>query len=238
MIWYRLEGLTHDPRTKLCATLINLLELCRTPRNLNQIDVARTACQQLIQRNKGICVYSPAKSIAVASGFGIEDGNESMIRDCITFIAGIADGDEIDATKRELFEAMITHERKRTTELADQYNRLVDSVRSIGINKRDPRRGLDLTSTKMYITKLAGLSINEEVKPEQINWAESELLLYTMHSLHLDFEVSGRRWQPNDINDLYNLAYVGKNDLYWTLEKRWIRIITNARMGHYLFSPE
>ena len=227
-----------DPQANLRATLINLLELCRTPWNLDQTDTARVACKQLIERNKGICVYSPTKTIAIESGLGVDDGNELLVRDCIAFIAGIADGDIIDNSKRDAFCTMIEFEMNRIKELADQLNQLVDSVRSIGINKRDPNRKKDMTATKMFIASMVGLSIKQEIKPEEINWHEAELFLYVMHDLHLDFEVSGRRWQPNDINDLYNLAYVGKDDLYWTLEKRWIKIINDARMGHYLFRPD
>ncbi len=238
-IWYSVDSLIRtDPQSKLLGTLINLLELSRTPWNLDQSEIARVACKQFMQRHKGICVYSPLKSIAIVSGIGVDDGNEKQVCDCVDFIAAIADGDEIDAAKKWKFRELIEFERKRLVELADQLNTLVDSARSAGVNKRDKMRGQDMTETKQFITSLASLSIRSEIKPEQINWDEAELLLRTMHSLFLDFEVSGRRWQPNDINDLFNLAYVGKDDMYWTLEKRWINIIKGANMGRYLFSPD
>jgi len=238
-IWYSVDSLIKtDPKANLCGTLINLLELCRTPWNLDSTEVAQVACKQLIQRNKGICVYSPMKSISVISGLGVDDGNEDQIRDCMTFIAGIAEGDIIKPEKLEVFRKMIEHEQQRLTDIAAQLNALVASVRSIGIDKRDPRRDEDMTATKQFVASMVGRSIKQEVTIEQIHWEEIELFLHTMHHLHLDLEVSSRQWQPNDINDLYNLAYVGKEDLYWTLEKRWLHLIRGAGMGHYLFSPE
>lgn len=237
-IWYSVDSLIKtDPQANLCGTLINLLELCRTPWNLDKTEVAQVACKQLIQRNKGICVYSPMKSIAVASGLGFDDGNEVQIRDCMTFIAGIAEGDSIKPEKLEAFRRMIAYEQQRLADVAAQLNALVASVRSIGIDKRDPKRGQDLTATKQFIASMVGRSIKQEITIDQIDWQEAELFLHTMHKLHLELEVSNRQWQPNDINDLYNLAYVGKGDLYWTLEKRWLHNIKAAGMGHYLFQP-
>lgn len=236
-IWYSVDSLIKTyPQANLCGTLINLLELCRTPWNLDSTEVARVACKQLIQRNKGICVYSPMKSIAVASGLGVDDGNEVQIRDCMTFIAGIADGDGIKPKKLDVFRQMIEYEQQRLADIAAQQNALAASVRSMGINKRDPKRGHDMTATKLFIASMVGRSIKQEVTIDQIDWEEVELFLHTMHNLHLEFEVSNRQWQPNDINDLYNLAYVGKEDLYWTLERRWLHNIKAAGMGHYLFS--
>lgn len=237
-IWYNVDSLIRtDPKANLCGTLINLLELCRTPNSLGRIEIVRVACKQLVQRNKGICVYSPTKSIAISSGLGIDDGNVEQIRDCMTFIASIAEGADIDPKKLEAFSIMVQQEQERLIALAGQLNALADSVQAQGINKRDPNRRKDTTDTKNFIAAMVGRAIRKEVKAEEIKWEEAELLLHTMHALHLEFEVSGRRWQPNDIHDLYNLAYVGKDDLYWTEEKRWIRIIKGAGMGHYLFSP-
>jgi hypothetical protein len=237
-IWYSVDSLIRtDPQANLNATLINLLELCRSPKNLKRLDETRVACKQLVQRNKGICVYSPMKSIAIASGIGVDDGNEALVRDCMTFIANVAEGAEIDPARSDAFAAMLKFEQKRSTDIAEQLNGIVDSVREIGINKRDPNRNTDINSTKLFIASMIGKSIQSEVQIDQINWEEAELLLHTMHWLHLDLEVSKRRWQPNDVNDLYNLAYVGKGEKYWTLEKRWNNVIERAGMGHYLYRP-
>jgi hypothetical protein len=177
-IWYSVDSLIKtDPKANLCGTLINLLELCRTPWNLDSTEIAQVACKQLIQRNKGICVYSPMKSISVISGLGVDDGNEDQIRDCMTFIAGIAEGDIIKPEKLEVFRKMIEHEQQRLTDIAAQLNALVASVRSIGIDKRDPRRGEDMTATKQFVASMVGRSIKQEVTMEQIHWEEIELFL-------------------------------------------------------------
>lgn len=237
-IWYSAEQLARiDPKTRILATLISLLELCRTPWSLDQMDISRLACNQLVRYNKGICVYNPIRHIAIKAGLGVDDLNKEQVHDCMSFIAAIADGDEIDPNRREAFKDMIYCEREKLVIIADQLNKLVDRVRLDGVDKRDPNRGQDISLAKAFITSHIALSVKSEVVSEQINWDEAELFLKTLHWLFLDFEVSRRRWQPNDIYDLYNLAYVGKSDRYWTLDRRWVRVIESANMGHYLYDP-
>ena len=108
----------------------------------------------------------------------------------------------------------------------------------MGISKRDPNRDKSLESTKRLITTMVSNSTKREVTIDQINWDEIELFLYVTHSLHLEMEVSKRRFQPNDLGDQYNLVYVGKDELYWTAEQRWIRVVQSAGMGHYLKSDD
>lgn len=51
-------------------------------------------------------------------------------------------------------------------------------------------------------------------------------------TLELD---ESRKFRLNDWMDLFNLAYVDDNSLYWTRETYWLRIIQDAGMGHFLF---
>lgn len=237
-VWYNGDTLHRiETQTSLYATLINLLELCRTPNHLDRMEVTRAACQQLIQRNRGVYVYSPTKHLAVVSGILADAGNDEQLRECMDFIGAIADGAEIDPDKRNAFAERIGLYQEHGSNLAEQLNGIVDAVRAMSIHKRDPYRYNDINATKRLIASLVGIATNREVVVDDIDWEEAELLLNTMHWLHLDLEVSKRRWQPNDVNDLYNLAYVGKGKQYWTLEKRWTKVIEQAGMGHYLYRP-
>lgn len=236
-IWYSDTLNDIDTQASLYATLINLLELCRTPNNLDRMDVTRVACQQILQRNRGIYVYSPTKHLAVVSGVIPDDGNDDQLRECLDLISAIADGADFDPDKRDAFVQRIGLHQEHASSLAAQLNGVVDAVRAMGIKKNDPLRYTDINSTKGLIASQVGIAAKCEVAVDDIDWKEAELLLHTMHWLHLDLEVSKRRWQPNDVNDLYNLAYVGKGKQYWTLEQRWNKVIEQAGMGHYLYRP-
>jgi hypothetical protein len=39
----------------------------------------------------------------------------------------------------------------------------------------------------------------------------------------------------NDDNDLKNMIYVQPTNLYWTLEKRWLTIVKEAKFEKYLY---
>ena len=64
-----------------------------------------------------------------------------------------------------------------------------------------------------------------------------ELLVKTMDYFFKELELSQQKMKPNDLADLSMLAYVQPGDQFWTNEKQWVRMITNAGCGDYLFKP-
>lgn len=64
---------------------------------------------------------------------------------------------------------------------------------------------------------------------------EYELLILVLDKFFKDLETGERKWQRNDLFDLFNLAYVRRGDKYWTNEKKWIDIIKAVDCEHYLY---
>lgn len=60
-------------------------------------------------------------------------------------------------------------------------------------------------------------------------------LILVLDKLFKDLETGERKWQRNDLFDLFNLAYVRRGDKYWTNEKKWIDIIKAVGCEHYLY---
>ncbi len=61
-----------------------------------------------------------------------------------------------------------------------------------------------------------------------------ELFLTAFLQLSRNTEIAKWVVQPNDAYDLYNLIYVKPGDKYFTKEKRWINLITEAGLANYL----
>jgi len=61
-----------------------------------------------------------------------------------------------------------------------------------------------------------------------------ELFLTAFLQLSINTEIAKWIVQPNDTYDLYNLIYVKPGDKYFTKEKRWINLITEAGLADYL----
>ena len=64
---------------------------------------------------------------------------------------------------------------------------------------------------------------------------EYELLVLVLDKFSKELEIGERKWQRNDLFDLFNLAYVRRGDKYWTNEKKWINIIKAVGCEHYLY---
>lgn len=61
-----------------------------------------------------------------------------------------------------------------------------------------------------------------------------ELFLTTFLQFSRNSEIAKWIVQPNDAYDLYNLIYVRPGDKYFTMEKRWKNLITEAGLCNYL----
>jgi hypothetical protein len=65
---------------------------------------------------------------------------------------------------------------------------------------------------------------------------EYELLIKSLNELLREISRSTQKLQDNDWIDMFNLTYVGKEDLYWTFEKSKKRLIDRVGLSHYLFN--
>jgi len=114
-----------------------------------------------------------------------------------------------------------------------EYKKLVDS------NKQKFKK-LD---TKKYTENLILSWANDNLKMIGISSTElfnlshekNELLVDTFDDILREVSKSDKKIKDNDWIDIFNLTYVAKGDLYWTMEKSKLRHIENSGNKHYLF---
>lgn len=68
-----------------------------------------------------------------------------------------------------------------------------------------------------------------------IDKTEFQLLLNTFDSFLREVSKTNKKMTDNDWIDFFNLVYVGKNDLFWTKEKRLKERIKEVELGKYLY---
>jgi hypothetical protein len=82
-------------------------------------------------------------------------------------------------------------------------------------------------------TESLGIQLNKE------EFFKRELFVKVINRFFLDLELSIKKIiKPNDWNDLMQLLYVREGDYYWTKEKKWLKLINQLGLGHYLFDGE
>nr|WP_315239640.1 hypothetical protein [uncultured Flavobacterium sp.] len=72
-------------------------------------------------------------------------------------------------------------------------------------------------------------------KIPRLNKDKNELLIDTFDDVLREVSKSGKKIKDNDWIDIFNLTYVGKGDLYWTMEKSKLRHIQNSGNVNYIF---
>lgn len=84
------------------------------------------------------------------------------------------------------------------------------------------------------------LNVNRNDLIGRINWSEFNFFVQIWTKLFADKIIMRQaKFHDNDIFDLFNMAYVGSSDYYWTLEKNpWLRLInsdenTKKHLFHY-----
>lgn len=93
--------------------------------------------------------------------------------------------------------------------------------------------------TIQFILKLANDNLHQLnisfPKIHELN-EDYELLIDALNELLREISRSPQKLKDNDWIDIFNLTYVGQNDLYWTLEKSKKRIIEKIGLSKYLFN--
>lgn len=115
------------------------------------------------------------------------------------------------------------------------YKKRVDADK-IGFKKLDTRK-----FTENYILKLANDNLQSfnssfPIVPN-LDYVKYELLINTFDDLLREISKSGKKIRNNDWIDIFNLAYVNNDDLYWTNEKSIVKSIQDVGLNHYLFQP-
>jgi hypothetical protein len=249
-IWYNLGDGKIDPKVAkenhLIATFYTFEELNTTYNIIKDSD-------KVIKTSQAIVNFSSEQILENAILYLVRTMDKLFVDERYTYNLGIRNWNEVRLLAKtqlgtqfpqwvvDMYEENIKNREKEGVDIAKAENLLSDSVRQKAKKeyKADKQKYLDTVAKN--IVSLLGLYLKEFTNgrvefPADYKFEQIELFLNAYVEYFFKLDVGGMRVQPNDAYDLYNLIYVKPGMKYWTLEKRWIRIVEDSQMGHYLFS--
>ncbi|MCF8369266.1 MAG: hypothetical protein K9G76_09510 [Bacteroidales bacterium] len=141
---------------------------------------------------------------------------------------------------------LVDHYIKKKKELANYFNSVLSESRKImkqNGGKRNYKFEGHTESWKKYIIlvfddynkKIYNSQVSLDI--EKVNWEKFELFINVWSKYFYLLETDPlRKFDFNDIHDLLNMIYVKPGQKYWTLEKKWIRIIKDLECySEYIF---
>jgi len=83
---------------------------------------------------------------------------------------------------------------------------------------------------------LAGYSDGKAQLTKDFDIKKIELFITAFVYYYKNLEVGTMKAQPNDMYDLFNMIYVQPGNKYFTRDKRWVNIISEAGLSNYLLT--
>lgn len=249
-IWYNLGDGKIDKKVAeenhLVASFYAFEELNTTYNILNDSD-------KVIKTSKAIVEYSKGQILENAILYLTRTIDKYYIDERYTYNLGMRNWNEVRslATLKlgvalpkwalDMYQENIKNREKEGVDIAKAENALSASVREKA--KRDYKKGKEkyFQTVSENIVALLNYYLKEFTMgriefPPDYKFTQLDLFLNAFVEYFFRLDVGGMKVQPNDAYDLYNLIYVQPGMKYWTLEKRWLRIIEGSGMGHYLFT--
>ncbi|HHH50330.1 MAG TPA: hypothetical protein ENK52_05065 [Saprospiraceae bacterium] len=94
------------------------------------------------------------------------------------------------------------------------------------IGKKQHRKKDTSGGIKNLIRMMIGRNIpNAKINWTNYPWKKVVLFVKTWDLFFKEMELSGMKAERNDWYDLFNMVYVNESEKYWTLEKKWNRLI-------------
>lgn len=258
MIWYEIGkgniDVTKLEGVELIATGINIQEISSTENLLSELDLVKSALKGMENHHSQIIEYEPWDYLLT---FHVDKdyepiSREKYLKDLKAFellIDGIVDADFDDEQKLKELNVLIKTFNDPIKDLTANMNEGLIKVRERGSEKYGSRKAFvkHLQANENSFLEImdmfkeifaARLGIPKTELDNSINWDNFELLFRTWDFYYKEKTiVSNAKFHENDFFDLTNMAYVGKDDLYWTMEKNpWLRILNaNEVTKKYVF---
>ncbi len=247
-IWYDLSsGRVQQPdkeKYHLIATHINIDELAITPNLLIDYKLVQNTIISIF-KNYQLAKYPNAIEYLIQLN-KVEYDNSlflSNYNEILTFTENIAN-DCIDPSKIHELEKYIVKRKEDLSQVANYLNikknkmnrSLKTIIRKNFISKEKYWKKNTIKETQKCIMDYVFYASSKKYTlGNDFDWSRVELFLHTVDYFIKDIVMTGRNINANDFYDFSNLVYVSPNDLYWTNEKYWIRVITDAGMSKYLY---
>jgi len=239
-IWYYLgdgsiSSDSIDNENKLVATFVNIDELARTHNHLTDFEKVRAAIQALFKNQSQVIYEQPLGYLKKLADPDFEYDIMQKHGDILKFTEAIANGDNIDNSKKDDFEKFSKGRVEDLQKVADSWNEEALKIKTKIKDKKSHRNFDTKKLVREFISLMVALSTNKIGLPENFDWAEIELFENTLKHFFIELEISQMKIQANDWYDLFQLIYVQPGAKIWLQEKRWITLIKKAGMGKYLY---
>jgi len=237
-IWYKIAekqiSLELAKRLPLAVTALTIIELTSSPKLNNEIGKKEVwrACQAIINANPFYLRNLPYE-------FAANEylGKKLKKKISIGWFHNICRNKFNDINIKE----RIDSRNKRVTAFRTL---LMGQIRNVHLDKtiknqiKQPEKAVDISLNDFLIEIGKATGINSrKVKHKRVvdQGAGLDLYLKARARYNQMLSLEGQQPASNDQFDITNLLYVKMEDLYWTLDKKWLKIITETQMEHKLY---
>lgn len=147
----------------------------------------------------------------------------------------IANGSTIADDKLVAFEKDIDVEKDALHAIAEYLNQYALDIKSQIKNNAQHRKKDTTIGNRSLIENFVSKATEELEDFSDFDWKHIELFEAILNHVFKEVEVGSKKFKANDFVDLFMLLYVQPGMLYWTDDKKWLSLIREAGMGHYLF---
>lgn len=250
LIWYKIVPEKIKNKHELVATLLSMIELYKSSDRKEGVIISvwkrlsnDSTYKNLFSPEQHFYRFSLNKIIQFSAIYQQIETAKKYDK-----IIEKAEQRELTDTDWETFHAEAAKIRVFFNQNFNRFTEFINDYRKYELKDKDRNKYLrsetGINDHLEYITKPLIIKLLTDNNPE-INdsekvgcFAEIELFTYTFNRWLLDLDVEGEMATVNDVIDLFNMIYVGQTDKYWTEEKKWLRKVKKAGMGHYLFDPQ
>lgn len=234
MLWYHISKtrVKDDFKLKhnLIGTYINAIELNATE---NLIKYHEDANQAIISLNKFayyIIEHDPFDYIIIENinpeysnviDYGLFESLSTLIKyDLSDFLN--------DHVKVKELREFIDTVNEPYIRLSDGINTALPELRKTYSNKQSFKASSTVWEVYDMVLKIIIERINIKIEHSLENCE----LFIVMQDKYFRMLITDEKFkaEPNDFNDLMNMVYVGKNDKFYTQEKKWIEFAKQAKM--------
>lgn len=237
-IWYYLSQevqlLEKSLQLPIYPTFINIYELSKSHNLIDNEELSRAAIRMLFKFQKNVILESPI--IHITKLHQEYDYNPlDDVLDLLQFTERFAKGYRLDRSRINGFKNILDKTKSEFDEAANFMNEEAERIRKNITDKKKHKKIDTHQVTAGFINFAVEVVTKGSCNLDQFDLNKIELLLSTLDHFFKTLETSKMKFQANDWYDFTILGYVQPGDKYWTREKRWINLITDAGCEEYLF---
>lgn len=246
MIWYDLSkaklALPDPKKYSLVCTHSTSTELAFTPNLFGKLHEVQDAIKQILNSASDILMASPIEHARMLIDknynpyFNVED---DLVFAFLRVVLNHPSDGLIDNESKEQLSFIVNERNKNFEEWAIFLNQLNEPMKKFSsrFKRFHSQEKMKFKLRTGFVLQLNDTH-NTNYKPEIIDWSKFEFYENIHCQYHRNLMLSKMKADSNDKYDLENMIYVQPHDLYWTKEKRWLRIAKETKLEKYLYSEQ